>query len=110
MGWKVIARYEVGISHQKLDLPCQDFADFRILDDVIIGAVADGAGSAKYSDIGAKLAVEVVLEYLTEFSQLFQKRIQKRREHPNFTKSPQAVSLGLILRSPSSGAKNPRSP
>ena len=36
--------------------------------------------------------------------------MHRKWEHPNFTKSPQAVSLGLILRSPSSGAKNPRSP
>lgn len=74
MSWKAIARYEVGISHQKQQLPCQDFADYCILDDVIIGAIADGAGSAKYSDIGAKLAVEAVLEYFTEFSQRLQKR------------------------------------
>ncbi|MGB3652568.1 MAG: PP2C family serine/threonine-protein phosphatase [Rivularia sp. (in: cyanobacteria)] len=74
MNWKAIARYEVGTSHQKQGLPCQDFADFRTFDNVIIGAVADGAGSAKYSDIGAKLAVEAVLEYFTEFSQRLQKR------------------------------------
>ena len=79
MSWKAIARNEVGTSHQKLGLPCQDFADFRILDDVIIGAVADGAGSAKYSDIGAKLAVEATIKYLAEFSQSFEKRIQKRK-------------------------------
>lgn len=79
MSWKAIARYEVGTSHQKQELPCQDFAAFRTFDDVIIGAVADGAGSAKYSDIGAKLAVEAAIKYLAEFSQLFQERIQKRR-------------------------------
>ena len=63
MSWKAIARYEVGTSHQKQQLHCQDFAGYCILDDVIIGAVADGAGSAKYSDIGAELTVEAVLEY-----------------------------------------------
>ncbi len=82
MNWKAIARYEVGISHQKQQLPCQDFADFRILDDVIIGAVADGAGSAKYSDVGAKLAVEAVRNYLRwqrkSFSQPISEKTAKK--------------------------------
>ena len=40
---------------------------------MIIGAVADGAGCAKYADIGAKLAVERVLEYLAGVEQWLQK-------------------------------------
>lgn len=32
----------------------------------MIGAVADGAGSAKYSDVGAKLAVETVMKIFTD--------------------------------------------
>ena len=41
--------------------------------DVIVGAVADGAGSAKYSDIGSKLAVETALKYLSKISEYLQK-------------------------------------
>lgn len=64
MTWKAIARSVIGTSHQHHQLPCQDFAGYRILDDLIIGAIADGAGSAKYADLGAKLVVRTTLDYL----------------------------------------------
>ena len=46
MGWKAIARSAVGTSHQKqkIPIPCQDCGNYRIFKDVIVGAVADGAG------------------------------------------------------------------
>lgn len=66
MTWKAIARSAIGTSHQKQQMPCQDYGDYKIINDVIIGAVADGAGSAKYADIGAKLTVNTVLETFTE--------------------------------------------
>jgi len=69
MAWRAVARSEIGTSHQKQQMPCQDYGDYRIFKDVIVGAVADGAGSAKYSDVGAKLAVETVLNYLSEHLQ-----------------------------------------
>lgn len=73
MSWKAIARSTVGTSHIKQQLPCQDYGGCKILNNVIIGAVADGAGSAKYADIGAKIAVETVLEDIAE-EQWLQKR------------------------------------
>ncbi len=66
MNWKAIARSAIGTSHEKQQLPCQDYGDYKIINDAIIGVVADGAGSAKYSNIGAKLAVNTVLETITE--------------------------------------------
>ena len=66
MNWKAIARSAIGTSHVKQQMPCQDYGDYKIVNDAIIGVVADGAGSAKYSDIGAKLAVETVLKTITE--------------------------------------------
>ena len=66
MNWKAIARSEIGTSHIKQQLSCQDYSDYKILNDAIIGVVADGAGSAKHSDIGAKLAVDTVLTKITE--------------------------------------------
>ena len=66
MTWKAIARSAIGTSHQKQRLPCQDYGDYKILNQTLVGAVADGAGSAKYADIGAKLAVETVLAAFTE--------------------------------------------
>ncbi len=73
MPWKAIACSETGTSHQKLDFPCQDYADFIRVNDsgkkdnngnIIIGAVSDGAGSCKYSNRGSELAVEKALEDL----------------------------------------------
>lgn len=65
MNWKAIARSAIGTSHQKQQMICQDYGGYKIIDNAVIGAVADGAGSAKHSDIGAKLAVNTVLETIT---------------------------------------------
>jgi serine/threonine protein phosphatase PrpC len=73
--WKAIECHAIGVSHEKQGMPCQDYGDYRILDNVIVGAVADGAGSAKYSDVGAKLVVESVVNHLSQIA----KRIQKRK-------------------------------
>ena len=66
MNWKAIARSAIGTSHIKQQMPCQDYGDYKMIDDAIIGVVADGAGSAKHSDVGAKLAVDTVLETITQ--------------------------------------------
>lgn len=88
MSWKAIACSETGTSHQKSGLPCQDYAEFiRVNDsgkldnngDVIIGAVSDGAGSCKHSDVGSKLAVETALEDLAGWP----KRLKK--DHPDLS-------------------------
>jgi Protein phosphatase 2C len=73
--WKAIARYEIGVSHEKQGMPCQDYGKYEISHNVIVGAVADAAGSAKYSDVGAKLVVDSVVSYLSHIA----KRIQKRK-------------------------------
>lgn len=73
MSWKAIARSTVGTNHLKQQIPCQDYGGCKILNRVVIGVVADGAGSAKYADIGARLAVETVLEYLAGVEEWLQK-------------------------------------
>lgn len=69
MNWKAVGRSAIGTSHQNQGIPCQDYVDYRIFNDVIVGAVADGAGSAKHSDVGSKLAVETVLKYFSEINE-----------------------------------------
>ena len=64
MIWTAVARSDMGTNHQEQGLPCQDYGNFCLFNDVMVGAVADGAGSAKHSDVGAQLAVEGVLGYL----------------------------------------------
>ena len=63
--WKVITRSSIGTSHQQLNLPCQDYGRYLLLDgNILIGAIADGAGSAKYAEIGAKTTVDESLRFL----------------------------------------------
>jgi hypothetical protein len=64
VGWKAVARSAIGTGHQKQGLPCQDYGGDRIFNNLLIGAVADGAGSAKYADLGAKLAVTTAIAHL----------------------------------------------
>lgn len=70
VGWKAIARYATGTSHQEQKIPCQDCGNYRIFKDVIVGAVADGAGSAKYSHFGSELAVETVIKCFADINEL----------------------------------------
>ena len=74
MGWKAIARSATGTSHQEQKIPCQDCGHYRIFNDVIhdviVGAVADGAGSAKYSHFGSELAVKTVIKCFADINEL----------------------------------------
>ncbi len=63
--WQIISASVTGTSHEKQDLPCQDAHGFKQLSpDLIILAVADGAGSAKLADLGANIAVKIALATL----------------------------------------------
>ena len=64
--WQVIGAAVQGLSHQKQDLPCQDVLEFRCLPGgILLVALADGAGSAKHSELGARAAVQVAVDSLT---------------------------------------------
>lgn len=65
--WKVVAVSVAGTSHARTAQPCQDAAYCRVLSrTVLIGAVADGAGSARFSDEGAQIAVKKAVDTLAE--------------------------------------------
>ncbi|PSB04894.1 PP2C family serine/threonine-protein phosphatase [Merismopedia glauca] len=66
MAWKAVARSAIGTSHLEKGLPCQDYGSDRLFSNLLIGAVADGAGSAKYADIGAKIAVEATIAHIAK--------------------------------------------
>jgi len=52
----------VGVSHRRTGLPCQDAVDFRALPNgALLVAQADGAGSARRSEQGARWAVAEAL-------------------------------------------------
>lgn len=64
-GWKVAAASVAGVSHARTQTVCQDAYLYRVLPNgLLIAAVADGAGSASLSDVGARLAVKLVLQTL----------------------------------------------
>ncbi|WP_338422938.1 protein phosphatase 2C domain-containing protein [Anabaena sphaerica] len=93
MGWKAIARSAVGTSHQEQKIPCQDCGNYRIFHNVIVGAVADVAGSAKYSHIGSTVAVGTAIKYLSKISEYLQnrKRFWERFSQP--LSEPEAKKL-----------------
>ena len=73
MIWKVIGQSVVGSSHVLVDRPCEDAISYRTIplktgDEVLVGFVSDGAGSAKYaaeaSATAVKIGVELVLEMI----------------------------------------------
>src|SRR5882762_4711533 len=70
--WRAASACEIGSSHVKSGLPCQDSIAHSIIrtnrGNVFISVVSDGAGSAAHSEIGSWLAattfVELVEVYL----------------------------------------------
>lgn len=112
MQWRAIARSVVGTSHIKQQKPCQDYGGYKVLNNVIIGAVADGAGSAKYAEIGAKLAVETALKHLTGIEAWLQKRkhfcqhiqpLSEEQAGKIFTKTTKKVIDALKMQAASAG-------
>lgn len=66
MSWVILNSSVVGTLHLEENIPCQDSSQFTILEDrdILIGAIADGAGSAEYSDIGSKTVINSTIVFL----------------------------------------------
>ncbi len=63
--WMVIGAAVQGLSHQKQGLPCQDALEYRCLSGgALLVALADGAGSATRSELGARAAVQSAIDSL----------------------------------------------
>jgi serine/threonine protein phosphatase PrpC len=66
--WRVIGTSVVGASHQKLQTPCQDYCGYQpcILgsERALVIGIADGAGSAKSSEIGSRETVDHLLRQI----------------------------------------------
>lgn len=69
--WRHIAQSLQGPSHLQDNTPCQDAHVVQFLGDcahpALIACVADGAGSAKHSDLGSSIACATILEHATRF-------------------------------------------
>jgi serine/threonine protein phosphatase PrpC len=62
--WQTAVAAVTGAGHERQALTCQDFAASRQSNGVTAISLADGAGSARNSDVGAQCAVECVLAAL----------------------------------------------
>ncbi len=73
--WKVLSQSVVGTSHQQQKLPCQDAHFWQIwLGEVLVASVADGAGSAPLSQVGANIAVQKAVEAVCQNNALLSSR------------------------------------
>jgi hypothetical protein len=81
--WIALAASEIGTSHKRKHLPCQDASRIAVArGGMVVGAIADGLGSSEHSDIGSKLAVDTALEYLLDrVPELLSRRGKLAREH-----------------------------
>jgi len=64
--WKNLACAATGTKHIKDQTICQDATDTLIVGNTLIGVVCDGAGSAKFADVGAKLVAETTAVALSK--------------------------------------------
>lgn len=65
--WQVLGAAVRGVSHERLDMPCQDALAFQVLPgEVLTVALSDGAGSAPFSDSGAQAAVAAALDAMPD--------------------------------------------
>lgn len=63
MNWKHAVIGATGTSHISTGTPCQDAWGSRIFGKILVCAISDGAGSARYSDRGSKIIVAAALEF-----------------------------------------------
>ncbi len=66
MKWKVFFASAAGKYHLAHNAPCQDSGHFNVIEDVLIGVVCDGAGSASEGQVGSEFIARKVTELLSE--------------------------------------------
>ncbi|MBR6355548.1 MAG: protein phosphatase 2C domain-containing protein, partial [Alphaproteobacteria bacterium] len=57
-----------GALHKANNMPCQDYACSKVLKNKLVGVVSDGAGSAPYGQIGAKVICKTLCDLLVRSS------------------------------------------
>lgn len=72
--WRFLAESLQGPSHKTNGTPCQDASAACVLgegdESCLIACVADGAGSAKYSDEGSQTACDTIVEQATAYHKI----------------------------------------
>ena len=62
--WKAVAASVQGTAHRETNTPCQDAHAFAVSDEWLVAAVCDGAGSAPYAAVGARVGAHAVVDAL----------------------------------------------
>jgi len=78
--YKILAISEVGRLHIHQNIPNQDAFNYKVYDKLIVGAVSDGMGSKKFSQIGSRILTSIVVKEAKTFYKnkvLFEKRLLK---------------------------------
>lgn len=65
--WKTLSYEVLGSSHYKAKKVCQDKTYTYNQNGVVAVALADGAGSASHSDVGASIACKSICEYIGQY-------------------------------------------
>lgn len=97
-----------GYAHRKARKPCQDYCTFKVENDCVAVALADGAGSAPFSHIGAKIASMTFVSYfshrparardLSEVISRIRRNIERKAEVRNASITDFATTLiGAVL-------------
>ena len=65
MNWNAAVARAIGSSHRQTGRPCQDFVQWRLRPDgIAVGAVSDGAGSARHAHLASKLVAQLTVQHL----------------------------------------------
>jgi len=66
MQWKVFFASAAGKYHLASNAPCQDSGHYVVIDDILVAAVCDGAGSASEGHLGSEFFARKVTELVAE--------------------------------------------
>ncbi len=61
---RVLSACVTGPSHKVRNIPCQDYCRYATKGDNFVAILSDGAGSAKYGRIGAKILCDTIIDLL----------------------------------------------
>lgn len=83
----------IGAKHVRDSKPCQDEVGVRDVAGAVAVAMADGHGSSKHAEVGARLAVEVTLAALARFAEDLGERASRPAEVQTYAEHPLRVQI-----------------
>lgn len=92
MPWVALAGVRTGDGHVASQMPCQDAAAVRVVNDrLVVAALADGMGTAPHSDEGAARAVELSINMLADWCGQVDECPLPQDVHPMFERVVESV-------------------